>query len=159
MTTEKYKIPVSMLAPFVDPARLGVEHTGELEPLADIIGQERAVEALEFGLSMKSAGFNLYVAGPVGTGKGTLVRQMVKRLAQTSPAPSDWCYVNNFQDPSRPLCLAFPAGQGALFKQAMGDFIEGLRRDIPLAFESKNYLDAKARLQDDIGAKKKVLFQ
>ncbi len=81
MTTEKFKVPVSMLSPIVDPGQLGFEDTSELEPLTEIIGQERAVEALEFGLGMKSPGFNLYVSGPVGTGKGTLVRQMFKRLA------------------------------------------------------------------------------
>ena len=158
MTTEKFKVPVSMLSPMIDPGQLGFEDTGELEPLTEIIGQERAVEALEFGLGMKSAGFNLYVSGPVGTGKGTLVRQMVKRLAQAAPAPSDWCYVNNFQDPSRPTCLSLPAGQGASFKREMAAFIEGLRRDIPLAFESKKYLDAKAKLNEDIDSKKKALF-
>ena len=132
MTIEKFKVPVSMLSPKVDPGQLGFEDTSELEPLTDIIGQERAVEALEFGLQMKSAGFNLYVSGPVGTGKGTLVRQMVKRLAQSAPAPSDWCYVNNFQDPSRPICLSFPAGQGCAFKREMAAFIDSLRRDIPI---------------------------
>ncbi len=159
MTTEKFKIPASMLASVIDPGQLGFENTGELEPLTEIIGQERAVEALEFGLNMKSPGFNLYVSGPVGTGKGTLVRQMVKRIAQAAPAPSDWCYVNNFQDPSRPTCLSLPAGQGALFKREMLGFIDGLRRDIPMAFENKKYLDAKAKLRDDIDAKKKALFQ
>lgn len=156
---EKFKVPVSMLAPIIDPGQLGFKDTGELEPLTEIIGQERAVEALEFGLNMKSPGFNLYVSGPVGTGKGTLVRQMVKRLAQAAPAPSDWCYVNNFQDPSRPICLALPAGQGTSFKREMSAFIDGLRRDIPLAFESKKYLDAKATLRDEIDSKKKALFQ
>lgn len=158
MTMDKFKIPVSMLSPMIDPGQLGLEDTSELEPLTDIIGQERAVEALEFGLSMKSTGFNLYVSGPAGTGKGTLVRQMVKRLAQAGPVPSDWCYVNNFQDASRPLGLSFPAGQGCAFKREMAAFIEGLRRDIPQAFESKKYLDAKAKLQEDIDAKKKALF-
>lgn len=159
MTTEKFKVPLSMLTPTVDPGHLGFEDTSELEPLTEIIGQERAVESLEFGLQMKSAGFNLYVSGPVGTGKGTLVRQMVKRLAQSGPAPSDWCYVNNFQDPSRPLCLSFPAGQGCSFKREMAAFIESLRRDIPSAFESKKYLDAKAKLNEDTDAKKKALFR
>lgn len=159
MSAEKFKIPVSMLSLNVDPAQLGFENTSELEPLSEIIGQERAVEALEFGLQMKSAGFNLYVSGPVGTGKGTLVRQMVKRLAQTGPAPSDWCYVNNFQDASRPLCLSFPAGQGRAFKREMGTFIESLRRDIPSSFESKKYLDAKAKLNEDTETKKKSLFR
>lgn len=95
MQVDKFKVPASMLSPAVDPERLGFDDTSELEPLTETIGQNRAVEALEFGLQMKSTGFNIYVSGPVGTGKGTLVRQMVKRLAQSSPAPSDWCYVNN----------------------------------------------------------------
>lgn len=159
MSTDKFKIPVSMLTPAVDSARLGFEDTSELEPLTDIIGQERAVEALEFGLSMKSPGFNLYVSGPIGTGKATLVRQMVKRLAQAAPAPSDWCYANNFQDPSRPVSLSFPAGQGCAFKREMATFIESLRRDIPAAFESKKYLDAKAKLRNETESKKKTLFQ
>jgi lon-related putative ATP-dependent protease len=159
MTMDKFKVPVSMLSPIVDPAQLVFKDTSELEPLTEVIGQERAVEALEFGLNMKSLGFNLYVSGPVGTGKGTLVRQMVKRMARAAPAPPDWCYVNNFQDPSRPTCLSLPAGQGASFKREMAAFIEGLRRDIPLAFESKKYLDAKAKLHDEIDAKKKALFQ
>ena len=158
MSIDKFEIPVSMLTPTIDPSQLGFEDTGELEPLTEIIGQERAVEALEFGLNMKSLGFNLYVSGPVGTGKGTVIRQMVKRMARAAPAPSEWCYVNNFQDASRPTCLALPAGQGASFKREMAGFIEGLRRDIPLAFESKKYLDAKAKLHDDIDAKKKTLF-
>lgn len=159
MTEDKFKIPVSMLSPSVDPTQLGFEDTSELEPLTEIIGQERAVEALEFGLQIKGPGFNVYVSGPVGTGKGTLVRQMVKRLAQTEQAPWDWCYVNNFQDASRPLCLSFPAGQGCAFKREMAGFIEGLRRDIPLAFESKKYLDAKAKLSEEFDAKKKALFR
>jgi len=159
MQADKFRVPVSMLSPLVDPARLGFKDTSELEPLMDTIGQNRAVEALDFGLQMKSPGFNVYVAGPVGTGKGTLVRQMVKRLAQAAPAPADWCYVNNFQDRSRPTYLSFPAGQGSAFKREMATFIDGLRRDIPGAFESKKYLDAKARLHDDIESKKKALFQ
>ncbi|MBI4001687.1 MAG: AAA family ATPase [Nitrospira defluvii] len=156
--SDKHTLPASLLAPTVDPSRLGFKDTSEVEPLDETIGQERAVEALEFGLQMKSAGFNIFVSGPVGTGKGTLVRQMVKRLAQAAPAPSDWCYVNNFQDASRPLCLSFPAGQGASFKREMGTFVERLRRDIPAAFEGKKYLDAKAKIIEDTEGKKKTLF-
>jgi lon-related putative ATP-dependent protease len=156
---DKFKLPVSMLVPSVDAARLGFEDTGELDPLDETIGQERAVEALEFGLEMNSPGFNIYVAGPVGTGKATLVRHMVRRLAQAAPAPPDWCYVNNFQDPSRPTCLSFPAGQGDTFKRGMASFIEGLQHDIPAAFEEKKYLDAKAKIIEEIESKKKSLFR
>lgn len=158
MKREKHTVPVSMLSPQIDPERLGFEDTSELEPLTETVGQERAVEALEFGLQMKSQGFNIYVSGPVGTGKGTLVRHMVKQLAQSAPAPYDWCYVNNFQDPSRPTCLSLPAGQGCSFKREMTTFIDSLRRDIPAAFESKKYLDARAKLREETESKKKTLF-
>lgn len=156
---DKYKLPVSMLSPIVDPSRLGFDDTSELEPLDETIGQDRAVQALDFGLHMRSAGFNIYVSGPVGTGKGTLVRQMVKRIARTAPPPQDWCYVNNFQDSSRPVCLSFPAGHGSAFKRDMTAFLEGLQRDIPAAFESKKYLDAKAKLVDETESRKKALFR
>lgn len=153
------KVPVDLLAPMIDPDSLGFADTRDLEPLDETIGQERAVEALEFGLHMKSPGFNIYVAGPVGTGKGSLVRRMVKRLALAAPAPSDWCYANNFQDPSQPIRLGFPAGQGRGFQRAMGAFIHSLRHDIPAMFESKKYLDAKAKLTEETEAKKKALFR
>ena len=155
---DKFKIPVSMLAPAIEADRLGFTDTRQVAPLDETIGQERAVEALEFGLRMESAGFNVYVSGPVGTGKGTLVRQMVKRLARDGPTPPDWCYVNNFQDQARPCCLSFPAGQGRGFKQAMAVLIQGLRRDIPKIFESAKYLEAKAKIEEDTEARKKALF-
>lgn len=155
---DRHRLPASLLAPTVDPTRLGFADTSQVEPLEETIGQERAVEALEFGLQMKSPGFNVFVSGPVGTGKGTLVRQMVQRLAQTAPSPPDWCFVHNFQDASRPACLSFPAGEGASFKRDMGTFIEGLRRDIPASFEGKKYLDAKARIIEETEGKKKSLF-
>jgi lon-related putative ATP-dependent protease len=156
---EKFKLPVTMLAPFVEVDRLGFKDTRGVSPLDETIGQERAVEALEFGLRMQSAGFNIYVSGPVGTGKGSLVRQMVRRLASSERTPPDWCYVNNFQDQARPSCLSFPAGQGRGFKQAMATLIQGLRRDIPKIFESAKYLETKANIVEEMEAKKKALFK
>lgn len=157
--SDKFKLPVTMLAPQVDAKRLGFSDTSDLAPLEETIGQERAVEALEFGLRMPSAGFNIYVSGPVGTGKGTLVRDMVTRLARSGPTPPDWCYVNNFQDQSRPCCLSFPPGQGRAFRQAMAALIQSLRRDIPTHFETAKYLEAKAKIADEMEGKKKALFK
>ncbi len=156
--SDNYKLPASMLSPTVEVDRLGFTDTSEIEPLDETIGQERAVEALQFGLQIKSSGFNIYVSGPIGTGKGTLVRQMVKRLALMAPAPPDWCYVNNFQDSSRPTCLSFPAGQGRAFQREMANLVQSLRRDVPSAFEGKQYLDAKAKLVEETESKKKALF-
>ena len=156
---KKFKLPVSMLAPRVDAAGLGFADTGALAPLEETIGHERAVEAMEFGLRMPSAGFNIYVSGPVGTGKSTLVRDMVTRLARAGPTPPDWCYVNNFQDPSRPRCLSFPPGQGRVFRQSMAALIQSLRRDIPTHFETAKYLEAKAKISEETEGKKKALFK
>lgn len=156
--TDKLKLPASVLAPAVDPGSLGFADTSELPPMEEPMGQERAVEALAFGLRMPSPGFNLYVAGPIGSGKWSIAKAMVERLARDTPAPPDWCYVNNFQDPSRPACLSFPAGRGRAFKQAMAGLIEGLRRDIPKVFESTPYLEAKAKIHDETEAKKRALF-
>ena len=143
-----------MLAPVVDSDRLGFADTSELSPLDATIGQERAVAALVFGLQMESAGFNIFVCGPAGTGKTSLVRQTVRRLAQALPAPPDWCYVNNFQDPTQPTCLSFPSGAGQAFKQAIAVLVESLRGDIPSLFESKAYLDAKAKIAEEGDAKR-----
>lgn len=156
---DKFKLPVSLLSPSVAADQLGFTDTSELAPLDETIGQERAVEALDFGLRVQNAGFNIYVAGPVGTGKETLVRQMVTRLARSAPPPPDWCYVNNFRDSSKPCCLSFPAGQGRAFKQAMASLVQGLRREIPAVFESTKYVEAKAKLLEEVDAQKKALFQ
>ncbi len=155
----KYTLPASALAPEIDPVQLGFTDTREVEPLVDTIGQERAVEALDFGLHMKTPGFNIYVSGAVGTGKASLVRRMVRRLALAAPAPPDWCYVNNFHDPSQPLRLSFPAGTGRDFQDALAAFIQGLRREIPTLFESKPYLDAHAKIVEEAEAQKKALFR
>ncbi|MDE3018587.1 MAG: AAA family ATPase [Nitrospirota bacterium] len=143
----------------MDVSQLGYKDTSELPPLEEPIGQERAVEALEFGLRMESPGFNVYVSGPIGSGKWTMAKDMVKRLAKSAPPAPDLCYVNNFQDPSRPRCLQFPAAQGRAFTEAMTNLIEGLRRDLPKIFEGTTYLEARARIHEEIEAKKKALFR
>ena len=156
---DKFKIPASLLSPNVEADHLGFVDTSELDPLEETIGQPRAVEALEFGLRMESTGYNVYVSGPVGTGKGSLVRQMVKRLALTAPTPPDWCYVHNFPDPASPCSLSFPAGQGRGFKLAMAALIQSLRRDLPKAFESAKYMEAKAKVAEETEVLKKALFE
>lgn len=157
--TSHLKIPVTMLSPTVDLARLGFADTSTLPSLEEPIGQTRALEALEFGLRMQSLGFNLYVSGPIGSGKWSIARDRVQRLARSATAPADWCYVNNFQDPSRPCSLSFPASRGRAFVQSMATLVEGLRSDIPKTFESTAYLETKAKVSEETDNKKKALFE
>ena len=97
------------------PEDFHFQTTAELKPINDIIGQERAVNSLEFGLAVYLKGYNIYMAGPSGTGKTSYARRSAEALAAKEAIPSDWCYVYNFQNPKMPLALSFEAGGGNHF--------------------------------------------
>lgn len=84
------------------PESLPFEGTDELTPLEEVVAQDRAVEAITFGVGIRCEGFNLFVLGPAGTGKTTAIKRFLASEAAKLPTPPDWCYVNNFVDPQRP---------------------------------------------------------
>ncbi len=118
---------------------MGCETTQELTPIREIIGQERAVRALKFGLAIKDRGFNIYVAGYPGTGRTTAVKGFVEEVAKSEPAPSDWCYVNNFANPYEPKAIKLPTGQAKVFRDDMKSLVANVRTALPKAFESDDY--------------------
>jgi len=115
------------------------ETTEKLVPLKEIIGQERAVRALKFGLGIRDRGFNIYVAGYPGTGRTTAVQNFVGETAQTEPVPPDWCYVNNFSNQYAPKAIRLPAGKGKTFQGDVKNLIDNVRIALPKAFESDDY--------------------
>lgn len=123
----------------LDPGRLRFASTADVEPLVGTIGQPRALDALEYGLAVQTRGFNLFVSGPPGSGRLATVLDYLGALARTKPAPSDWIYVYDFDDPDRPNAIGMPAGRGAEFARAMDEFVEAARREIPRAFDSEEY--------------------
>jgi lon-related putative ATP-dependent protease len=133
------ELPVDKLRRICDPQTLDCETTEQMAPLEAIIGQERAVRALEFGLGIQETGFNIYVAGPPGTGKTTAVRRFLEKVARDKPVPPDWCYVNDFRDPYRPKALRLPPGRGREFQKDVKNLVDGARREIPRVFESDEY--------------------
>ncbi|MFQ6052823.1 MAG: AAA family ATPase, partial [Candidatus Bathyarchaeia archaeon] len=118
---------------------LGFGDTSELAPLEGIIGQDRGVRALRFGLEMKGHGFNVYLAGQPGTGRRRAIVSFLKDMAETMPVPPDWCYVNNFEEPRRPKALKLPAGKGAEFQKNMRWFVSEVKEALTKAFESEEY--------------------
>lgn len=133
------KLPVEKLRNVCDTNFLQCESTMELVPLAEIIGQDRAVRALKFGLGIKDHGFNVYVAGYPGTGRKTAVKSFVEAQAKIQPVPSDWCYVNNFSNPYEPQAIELRPGKGKEFREDMKSFIENIKTALPKAFESEDY--------------------
>jgi len=117
--------------------------SSELSPLAEIIGQDRAVHALKFGLRIKDKGFNIFISGMPGTGRKTAVVNFLKQLAKETPIPSDWCYVNNFKDAARPKALELPTGKGQVLKKEMEKFVSGLANALREAFESSEYMQRR----------------
>jgi lon-related putative ATP-dependent protease len=122
-----------------DPHVFGCDSSAEIKIQYGIIGQERAVRALRFGLGIKRRGFNIFVAGESGTGRITAVQRFLEEVAINDPLPSDWCYVYNFRDSFSPQALRFPAGAAVGFQSDMDSLIQGIVKEIRTSFESEEY--------------------
>ena len=146
-------VPPEALRRVCDSAQFDFETTADLPKLEEVLGQPRAVAALEFGASMASHGFNLFALGLPGSGKTTLIREYLERRAAAQPIPPDLCYVNNFADARCPIALQLPAGQAAQLKQDVAALIVELREAIPKAFEAKEYDNQRDQIVHDVEGK------
>jgi lon-related putative ATP-dependent protease len=141
-----------------DVKTLSCETTQELKPAQEIIGQERAVRALKFGINIKERGFNIYVAGVPGSGRKSTVKAFLEDVAKSQPVPSDWCYVNNFNNPFVSKAIKLPAGKGKELRKEMKTFIEDARRALPKAFESEDYANRRDSLIKGVEEKRNKLL-
>lgn len=125
---------------------------------AGIIGQQRAVAALQFGLNMQDGGFNIYAAGPPGIGKMTAVQAFIEDQAKRRPTPPDWCYVNDFDDPYQPRALRLPSGRGRRLQQDVRLMIEHMRTELPRAFESDDYAVRRDEVLHELAARREEML-
>jgi len=141
-----------------DSSFIHCETTEELLPLKEIVGQERAVRALKFGLGIRNHGFNIYVAGWPGTGRTTAVKNFVDEIARVESVPSDWCYVNNFSNQYEPKAIQLPAGKGKEFQSDIKNLIENIRAALPKAFESDDYTRKREATLKELENQRKALI-
>ncbi len=130
--------------------RFGFETTDELEALAEVIGQDRAVEAIHFAMGMRQPGYNLYALGPEGMGKHTVVNAFLDEQAAQEMASPDWCYVSNFKDRREPRALQLPAGRGSKLRQDMSQFVLDLRDALRNGFESDEYRTRRKVIEEEL---------
>ncbi|WP_438951523.1 Lon protease family protein [Porticoccus sp.] len=138
-------LPAERLYRHCDPATLPFGDTTELEHLDNYYGQDRALDALRFGLGIRHEGYNIYVLGSSGMGKHEMLQDFLHQQTFDRPKPSDWCYVNNFGAPHQPKVLKLPCGLAQQLRKDMEQCVEDLLVTIPGVFQSAEY---KARLND-----------
>jgi len=134
---KQFEVPKEKLRWRCDPKSLGFKTTEELAVCTKIVGQRRAVDALRLGLEIESLGYNIFVTGPVGTGRTTTVKCLLDEIEKNKKTPDDKCYVNNFRNPDMPKLIRLPAGEGRKFQKNMDNLIDYLVNNIPLILESE----------------------
>src|SRR5437867_2634014 len=122
------------------PGQVGCETSAELGPVEGIIGQDRALKALKFGIEMKGKGFNVYAAGAPGTGKRYATRSYLEGVAKAKPTPADWCYVYNFANSYEPRALKLPAGRARTLQKDLKKLIDQSKRAVPAALQSSEFV-------------------
>ncbi|MFQ6109951.1 MAG: AAA family ATPase, partial [Candidatus Aminicenantales bacterium] len=127
----------------LDPDKIPYETSNECKICEGIIGQERAIKAIQTGLEVKSLGYNIFITGMVGTGRTTTIKQLLEKLEKDEKPPDDILYVHNFKNPDEPMLITLPAGKGRLFRDAMSRLIKMLETNIPELVKSKYYTEKR----------------
>ena len=141
-----------------NPDVFDFETTDELTSNYKGIGQERGIAALEFGLSVDTKGYNLYLEGPTGSGKTTYTKNYLAKLSKTKKTPPDWCYIYNFVNPNEPVAVSLPAGEGNKFKDVMDKFIKEIRTDIANTFKNEDFEKEKSVISQKYQEKRAKLL-
>lgn len=141
-----------------DPDQLGFESTDEIKETVSIFGQARASEAIDFGMNIAYPGYNIFVLGPSGMGKREIVQNFFKEKAKTDPTPSDWIYVNNFENADKPEAIELPPGLGSQYQQDINNLIDEMQTALSAAFESEEYQNRRQTVFESFKEKQSELF-
>ncbi len=142
-----------------DGSAFAFETTEDVKEAAHILGQSRAVRAMEFGLEIARPGYNIFMVGHSGTGRTTYAKKAVRNKARDEQTPADWCYVYNFEDPSQPRALTLAGGKGREFKCDVEELEKTLKEEIPKAFDGNEYERQKADILKEFQATRSQLLE
>jgi lon-related putative ATP-dependent protease len=160
MSQNLWELKPENLRAVCDPDSLGFETTLDVTPLKEkVVGQDRVVTALEFGLGIKDLEYNIFVAGPPRANKTETIMSYVSELAAAMPVPPDYIYVHNFKEGDRPSALELPAGKGRVLKSDMEELIATLRVRIPEVFESEDYSNRREALVHTFTQERNAILQ
>ncbi len=155
---KKCLLSESQLNKRVDLSRFRFETTADIPPLKTVIGQERAVSSITFALGMDHSGYNIFVSGHYGSGRTTIVMDLLKKVAANGQVPPDCILVYNFEAPDEPISIQLPAGEASEFKNRLQKLITSLRKELKKSFESKHFDQEKSKLVDSFQEKKQELL-
>jgi len=155
---EVKKVPIEKLRWQCDPSIFTFKTTADIEPLREIVGQDRALLALKTGLEIESPGYNIFVSGMTGTGRTTTIKSALEKFLEPGPAPDDICYVNNYVNPDSPVSLLFPAGDGKKFKKAMESLIIDIKAAIVQRLGGQDYKNKLKNVVEEYRNRQKELI-
>jgi lon-related putative ATP-dependent protease len=161
-STDRFRVPLEELRRRQDPADFGFECTQDLSPLTELVGQDRALRSLKFGLGIDKPGYNVFVTGLAGTGKATAILDYLRRTISGRGGDGqsyDWCYAYNFNDPDRPNVMRLRAGQGRRLRDQLEDLLWTVRTNISRAFMSDEYDSERRALMETGQAEAQKLIE
>jgi lon-related putative ATP-dependent protease len=146
MTQKPAPIPKTLATQTINSKSLPFETTKEVEPFHGVLGQERAVNAIQFGVAMERPGYNIFVMGDTGTGRSSYVRDYLKSEAKRQSTPDIWCYVNNFNNPREPRSVSLHPHEAGEFKKLINELIDQLLASFPAVLEHPTYQQKKSAI-------------
>lgn len=156
---KKNELNYKDLREYCNPDIFKFEDTSLLTGIDTGIGQDRGIKALEFGLSVDVKGYNLYLEGPDGVGKTMYTKHYLDKISKKKKAPSDWCYIYNFDNPNEPIALSLSAGLGKEFKEDMEQFVKDIKADINKTFSNEDFEKEKTLIRQEFEQKRSVLLE
>jgi len=142
------ELPAEELTLYIDEDE--IEQLQQDIELPDVIGQTRALRALQMGTEIMGRGYNIFVTGQPGTGRATAIRKILHQFSPSVDRLKDILFAFNFRDPDYPSVLYLPRGRGKEFRSDIHQFIENMKDLIRVKLDRETYRRERDRLISEV---------